>query len=206
MSNKVYEIITNEIIELLEEGTIPWEKPWTNFPKNLVSGKGYRGINYFKLGIVAIRNEYKSEFWITYKQAKKLGGSVRKGEKGTHIIFWKPLVTKDEDGEIVKSFGMLRYYSVFNVEQCENLEYPEGTTRDINPIQEAISLVDGMPKPPVIKHVGGRAFYSPSQDLVTVPEHKYFKGDEEYYATLFHELVHSTGHKLFQAWNCGDQE
>ena len=88
MAKSVYEIVTERILEKLEQGTVPWRKPWSagGAPRNLVSGKEYRGVNIFLLG----SQGFTSPFWVTFKQAKQLGGSVRKGERGTPCIFWTP--------------------------------------------------------------------------------------------------------------------
>ncbi|MDA2930617.1 zincin-like metallopeptidase domain-containing protein [Acidobacteria bacterium AH-259-O06] len=196
-----YEVITDKILEKLEQGVIPWRQPWsTEMPKNVVSKKAYRGINVFLLGSMGYANPY----WLTFRQAKQLGGHIRRGEKSTPVIFWK-VYEKDtgevaEDGEsIVKRMPVLRYYSVFNVQQCEGI--PEDkipaleNARDFQPIEEAEKTVQGMPNPPKIEHREARAFYRPSVDTVNMPQTEAFTGDEEYYSTLFHELTHSTGHQ-----------
>ena len=117
--NKVYEIITDQIIEKLEQGTIPWHMPWSaDGPKNLTSDKPYRGINVFLLGSLG----YMSPYWLTFKQAQSLGGHVNKGEKGTPVVFWKTyskMETDSDTGKLEeKSRFVLRYYRVFNIEQC----------------------------------------------------------------------------------------
>ena len=201
MKNKVYQIITDRIIGLLEQGTVPWQKPWSGndqMPINLSSKKQYRGINVFLLAAMG----YESPYWLTFLQAKKLGGTITKGEKACPVVFWKWLDPKDkQDGkglEHDRRIPMLRYYSVFNVAQCEGiddkvplLELPE---HDFNPIEDAEQIVSNMPNKPELTHKQARAFYRPSQDLVNMPRPQLFESDEEYYSTLFHELVHSTGH------------
>jgi antirestriction protein ArdC len=196
----VYQIITDRIVAILEKGTAPWRKPWAgngSDPTNLVSKRGYSGINYFMLSA----SEYTSPHWLTYKQAKDLGGHVRKGEKGTPVIFWK-LLDREENGEPVegaKKIPFLRYYTVFNLEQCEGVEIPaslEPKTYAHDPIEAAEAVQLAMPNRPVVNIVqSGRAFYSPSKDSVTVPELSQYAKPEEYYSTLFHELTHSTGHE-----------
>jgi antirestriction protein ArdC len=91
----VYDIVTNRITELLEQGTVPWRRPWrsTEGPRNLISKKPYRGINSFLLNA----SPYESDYWLTYNQAKQKGGSVRKGEKSTLVVFWKWLDRKESD-------------------------------------------------------------------------------------------------------------
>ena len=190
---KVYEIITDRIMKKLEEGTVPWRRPWNasaGLPKNLLSRKEYRGINVFLTG----SQGYESPYWLTFKQAKALGGCVREGEKGTPIVycdtFKKEVVGKD--GELAeKQMSFLRYYTVFNMAQVDGVEAPASgiVERPFNPIRECEKVVADMPHPPVMKQgVGGRAFYRSSEDVVYMPR-------AEYYSTLFHELVHSTGHE-----------
>jgi antirestriction protein ArdC len=200
----VYAIITERIIERLERGTVPWRKPWADggVPRNLVSKKPYRGINYFLLSA----SKYVSPYWLTYKQAEELGGHVRKGEKSTLIVFWKVETRNDPDaqeGEISSRDGsrfILRYYRVFNLEQCEIpaeklAKLPKIETRDNEPIESCARIVNEMPMRPTLEHVGGKAFYSSLSDKVTLPPMSLFASPEEYYATTFHELSHSTGHK-----------
>jgi len=188
----VYEIITNQILAELERGCVPWRKPWRTLPPaNLVTKKPYRGINVFLLALQG----YGSQFWLTFNQAKQLGGNVRKGEHGTKIVFWKfdTYEKEAEGGEIEeRKFAFLRYFTVFNLEQTEGLkallELPPAF-----PIESAESLVSGMPNPPAFEQ-DSRASYIPSLDVVTMPSRKAFASQEEYYSTLFHELTHSTGH------------
>jgi antirestriction protein ArdC len=115
--SSVYEIITSRIVEELEKGNVPWRKPWKTLPPvNLISKKPYRGINVFLLALQG----YGSRYWLTFNQAKQLGGNVRRGEHGTKIVFWKfdtyETETGDGDTEERRS-AFLRYYTVFNLEQ-----------------------------------------------------------------------------------------
>jgi len=203
MSNKVYEILTEQIIEALEDGYIPWEKPWNGYsfaPKNMVSDKNYRGFNAMLTSFLAMRHGYKTNIWVTYKQAIDLGGTVKKGEKACPINYYKMLEKKDDSGEVEDTFPLLKYYRVFNLDQCEGIEIPEQEEIVLNKheTKEKIDLkvmeylVDG---PNVKEVLGDRAYYDGLSDNVVVPELGQFKTIEEYYATLFHELAHSTGHK-----------
>lgn len=191
-----YEKITARIIAALEAGTVPWRKPWKagdQWPRNLKSKKNYRGINVWMLSL----SEYSSPWWVTFKQAKSMGGKVRKGEKGTVVVFWKRLKIKDKETEEDKIIPFLRYYYVFNVEQVDGLEekIPETKVRTpVEAVAAADAIVDGYPAAPAIKNGGVRASYSPLTDAVSMPPRDSFEGSERYYSTLFHELVHSTGH------------
>jgi len=117
---KVYEIITSRIIEKLEAGIIPWHKPWHSvegMPKNLITKKEYRGINVFLLAM----QHYESPYWLSFKQAQDLGGNVKKHEKGTPVVFWNWLNHTDDEGN-EKNVPFMRYYTVYNVAQCENID------------------------------------------------------------------------------------
>jgi len=203
MSSKVYEIVTAQIIEQLERGEIPWHKPWNSaegMPKNLVSKKAYRGINVWLLA----GRGYESPYWLSFKQCKALGGNVKAGEKSTLVVFWKffdgPAKAENEDSETapkMRSVPMLRYYNVFNVEQCEGLDkhIPATEKKTFNVLEEAEKIVAGYADKPRITHGEPRAYYRPSMDSVNMPHRTSFEKPEEYYSTLFHELTHSTGHK-----------
>jgi antirestriction protein ArdC len=195
MKRDVYQIITDRIIQLLESGTVPWHQPWksaTQWPQNLVSRKHYRGINTFLLSAA----RYASPYWLTMRQVNLLGGKVKKGEKAFPVVFWKIFREEGENDEI-KRVPFLRYYSVFNVAQCEGINTPTievAGNPNFEPIARCEQVVSEMPKRPVINHAHDRACYHPSLDTVTMPEAKLFKSGEHYYSTLFHELVHATGH------------
>jgi antirestriction protein ArdC len=190
-----YEVVTESIIKQLESGVAPWRKPWrTEMPANLASKKEYRGINVFLLASLG----YGSRYWLTYHQAQTLGGSVRKGERGSKVIFWKIDEYRKEDKETGETENrksiLLRYYTVFNLEQCEGIKSPE-PTRVIAPLEQCETIVNSMPNPPGFEQ-DSRAFYRPSTDTVGVPARSAFDSAEEFYSTLFHELTHSTGHPL----------
>jgi antirestriction protein ArdC len=200
----VYEIVTNKIIESLEKGTVPWHQPWKTVggPRNLQSKRPYRGINAFLLGMLP----YSSPFWTTYKGAAANNAVVRKGEKGTLVVFWRVLEVDDpqaKDGK--KRIPMLRYYTVFNVEQLDPLDptqpikLPKQEELDeFDAIEDAEKVVtDFLATDGNLKFVegGNRAFYRPADDKVTVPNRKQFEDSESFYATTFHEFVHATGHE-----------
>jgi antirestriction protein ArdC len=195
MKNQTYDRITDRIIALLEQGTIPWHKPWTartGLPRNFVSKNPYRGINVFLL----IAMSYESPFWLTFRQVSQLGGSVRKGEKACPVVFWKQTTTEDEESGDQRKKYLLRFYHVFNVAQCDGLKIgtAPGETPE-NGISKPEDIVANMPQRPEIKHGMIHAFYSPREDCVGLPSRERFERTEDYYSTVFHELVHSTGHE-----------
>lgn len=192
MNNNIYDQVTQRIIALLEKGTIPWRKPWTvqtGLPRNLITKKPYRGINTFLLHSM----KYESPFWLTYRQAMELGGYVRKGEKSCPVVFWKRLELEDEDTGEREKIPMLRFYYVFNAAQCEGLKNAPTPTLEA-PATKPDEIIAAMPQRPEIKHGMTLACYSPSADTVSMPDRARFNKDAGYFATLFHELIHSTGH------------
>ncbi len=142
---------------------------------------------------------YTNPYWLTYNQAKKLGGYIRRGERSTPEVFWKRLESARENpntGQVATiETPLLRYYRVFNVHQCEGLDgkIPPLAFRQFHAIERAEKIVQSMPQPPAIEH-GARASYRPSTDVVMVPPPEVFNSDEQFYSTLFHELLHSSGH------------
>ncbi|MEI6078845.1 MAG: ArdC-like ssDNA-binding domain-containing protein, partial [Verrucomicrobiota bacterium] len=183
----VHEVITERIISMLEKGTVPWQKPWkvaTGLPRNLVTKKSYRGMNVLLLHAMS----YESPFWLTFRQAKELGGSIKKGEKACPVIFGKRQETEDEITSEKSHYTVLRLYSVFNVAQCKglkNVPAPAAAPATVNTTAEEIVAL--MPKRPEIKHGLAKAFYSPGVDIVAMPDRARFDTEAGYYATLFHE-------------------
>lgn len=199
----IYEIVTQKIIEKLENGVSPWHKPWTTHkPFNFASKREYNGINLMLL-------DGEDPRYMTYAQVKEKGGNVKKGAKGYMVVFWSPLKTKtvtikdDNTGEEEtlidgKTFGkfMLKYYTVFNAVDIEGIEFPPlPINESICQLEEAQSVADAYIKQLAsFGHGGEKAYYIPSQDHVQMPSLVSFESSEEYYSTLFHELGHSTGH------------
>ena len=201
----VYAIVTEKIINLLEQGVVPWRRPWTSIglPSNLVSKKPYKGINYFLLSA----SKYVSPFWLTYRQANQLGGCVRKGEESTIVVFWKVEDVKqggedldpEENHDKSHRRFLLRYYRVFNLEQCELPQtvldkLPKTETHEHDPIEAAERIIAEMPNPPEIQYAGSKAFYSSITDRITLPPRELFISAEEQIATTYHEVSHATGH------------
>lgn len=198
----IYEMVTSRIITALENGVAAWNKPWVGggLPFNASSKRPYRGINVFILALAG----YSNPGWMTYKNAKSHGGTVKKGQKATTIIFWK-VVPKKERSETTgkmetNKIFLLRYYNVFNVEQIEGLPerfYDLGKAEDNaqERIDECERVVREMENAPIIEHNEARAYYAPMFDRINMPKFELFKKAEQYYSTIFHELGHSTGHQ-----------
>ena len=200
----IYAIVTDKIINLLEQGVVPWRRPWTatGLPRNLVSKKPYRGVNFFLLSV----SKYVSPFWLTIRQANELGGHVRKGEESTVVVFWKvddakqsteDLDNEETDGKTRRRF-LLRYYRVFNLEQCELPQtvldkLPKTEAHEHDPIETSERIIADMPNWPEIQYTGSKAFYSSLTDRITLPPRELFTSAEEFYATALHETVHSSG-------------
>lgn len=197
----VYEIVTNRVLASLEKGIIPWQKPWkaepgSVFPKNFYTGNLYRGINILLLW----PGEFAVNSWISYRQALKMGGNVRKGEKGTPIVFCKPIEREQSEAEETgREHYYIRYSTVFNIEQCEGLPVPEPAAPrpPVEPITRCEQLVEDWKSRPGLNldnPLESRAYYRPLTDVVHMPMRDRFVNAEHYYVTLFHELTHSTGH------------
>ena len=194
--SKVYQIVTDKIIAELEKGIIPWKKPWTgtNFARNWVTQKPYKGINKMLLD----PGEY-----LTWNQIKDAKGSLKKGTKSHLVVFWKQNVysnIKDNGEKEEKLIPCLRYFNVYNINDCIGIESKlvDQLFIDNNPIEDAENviskyLIKSNCKLEFIKG-SDRAFYSPSEDKIVMPIIKQFNSTEEYYSTLFHENIHSTGH------------
>ena len=204
----INEMITQRLIERISKtGELPWKKPWSSpglVPRNLLSGKPYRGANTFLLHAMG----YASPCWLTMRQANALGGKIRKGEHACPVVFWKFIGDEDNDtpNETTagtterKRYALLRYYSVFNVTQCEGLPeervvIPATETKTFDPVSEAERLVREMPDPPQIRYDSRRASYNPQRDLVRMPPREHFSSAGGFYDALFHELTHATGHE-----------
>ena len=201
MAFDIYQAVTDRILEMLDKGTVPWRHPIHTSgggrPRNLESGKHYRGVNVFLLGLTAWVKGYGSAYWLTFRQAQEQGAYVRKGEKSSMVIFWKQIETIDPKDLQPKKIPMLRYYNVFNADQVADLKPPDAPpepTLLFEPIAEAEKIVAGYVDGPTIEHGGTQALYRPAEDLVRLPPPDRFLSREFYYATKFHELVHSTGH------------
>lgn len=199
-ADAIYQKVTDLIVEKLEAGTKAWNKPFSApgiLPMNLTTQKAYRGFNSLFLSSLG----YESPYFLTFNQVKKLGGSVVQGQKSYPIVFWKFVnkVGKDEptDEPVRKSFPILKYYNVFNLEQTTGIDekhIPEIVVYEHDSIPEAEQLVANYPNPPQITHGADGACYISALDRVMMPDKETFKTEFYYYSVMFHELGHSTGH------------
>lgn len=190
----IYQEITDRIIKELETGSIPWHCPWRPEAwrhRNLASGRPYHGINSILLNNLP----YNSPFWMTLRQLHKLGGELKANASGTEVVFWT-LFEQDDNTK----FPVLRFYRIFNLEDTVGIpatkipHLPPRSEIAFNPIDAAEDILAGYDGPEVI-HGGDSACYSPAMDLIRMPKRHTFDSEEEYYSTLFHEQIHSTGHK-----------
>lgn len=200
--NQVIENIAERLIEALSGFEGKWEMPFftAGNNRNVVTGKDYRGINVLILAVTALKRGYKSKKWGTFQQWLEKKCPVKKGEKATQIIFWKPLTYKEEikteNGEIIeeeKETYVARAYYVFNAEQVEGYtEEPESEKIDVEAVAEINKFFDNTKIP---YQFGERACYSSIKDLVTIPAREKCISLTEYAATFAHEMTHATGHK-----------
>jgi antirestriction protein ArdC len=190
----IHQIVTDQIIAKLEEGTAKWKKSWATVAGGLPlreNGQPYKGINVLILMIQGRSNPN----WLTYKKASELKGQVRSGESGTKVVFFKSLTVEDKVTGEDRRIPMLRSFTVFNAEQIDDLPdrlYPKADERHSAPrLDDADAYITATGA--VIAHGGDRAFYAPSRDSIQLPEFDTFDSPVAYYGTAFHELVHWTG-------------
>jgi len=199
MRQDIYQQVTDRIIEQLEAGVVPWKSPYfskVGFPRNFSTGRAYQGINVFLLGSF----RFTSPFFLTFIQAKELGGHVRKGEHGSLVVKYGTYSKEDEAaaaGEDAETRRYLKAYTVFHASQIEGIEFPAPQNLPELSITEktdrARAIVAGMPNAPRIIEGAAVPCYRPSTDTVHMPEGVYFESEEALFSTLFHELTHSTG-------------
>ena len=192
----IYSEVTSRIMEQMEQGIIPWQKPWVACGKAIsrTTGKPYSLLNQMLLG--------RPGEYLTFKQCQEAGGKVKKGEKSSMVVFWKWIETEDEETGEVKEVPFLRYYNVFHIDQCEGITakhtaetaFPDGAAAD----EAAQAIIDDyLTREGVRLHhnEGDRAFYRPATDEIVLPLLWQFHSTAEYYSTAFHEITHSTGHE-----------
>ena len=200
MKHDIYAEVTNRIITQLEQGVIPWKSPYfskVGFPRNFATGNPYHGINVFLLGSL----RYTSPYFLTFIQAKELGGHIRKGEHGSLVVKYGTY-TKESEGTASAEASeehrkYLKAYTVFHASQVEGISFPEPENVPELPANAACdrarAMVAGMPKAPAIHSGTAIPCYRRSSDSVHMPERRFFTSEEAFFSTLFHELTHATG-------------
>ena len=204
----IYTRITDQIISALETGVKPWTQPWNaahaagHVSKPLRhNGKPYAGINILTLWATSMERHFAAPIWMTFKQARELGGHVRKGEKGSLVVYADTMVKTEEsaNGQDEERFiPFLKAYSVFNVDQIEDLpdHFYALANNEPNPDERIASAEDFFAQAGAdIRHGGDSAFYTPSLDFIQMPPFEAFRDAQGYYATLAHESTHWTRHK-----------
>lgn len=197
MAFDIYAAVTDRIIQQMEQGYLPWCKPWGGISGGAFSGstgKSYSLLNQMLLS--------KPGAYFTFHQIQKQGGNVRKGEKAQFVVFWKQIPVKEQDsqtGEVKNTVvPMLRYYSVFHVDQCDGVTTPIIEPKTLLTHPEAENIINeyihrsGVE---LVQQISDEAYYSPARDRVVLPMTEQFSSIAEYYSTVFHELAHSTGHQ-----------
>lgn len=205
----VYENFTQLILDKLEHGVVPWYQPWNSngLPSNYLTKKPYRGINLWLL----LSLNHELPFYLTFKQAKELGGMVKKGSKAIPVCYWNFVYKHKETGKTIPEgllgdypidtltkVCFLKEYKVFPIEQIDGIDWelPEkGGNQSLPVLERCESVYAEMHEPPRLTHEKEEAYYHPSLDLINLPPKQKFKTAEDYYAVLYHELVHSTGHR-----------
>ena len=210
----LYKEVTDRVVKALEEGVGPWVRPWYSNTehRNVLSKRPYRGINVLLLNLAMIERGFPTPLWLTYREAKRLGGYVRKGEVGTTVVFWKVLEVpkRDKTGKEVLDpetgepetvqVPFLRHYTVFNTSQCEGERIRElerallEAGKNSSGSGDRFALADRILELPRIRW-GNRACYNPHLDIITLPPKARFGTPAAYYATALHETVHWTGHE-----------
>ncbi len=202
--NEIRTNVTNKIVAALKSGAVPfWRQPWATgqnagYPANAITGKRYRGVNLLLLSLAG----HDSKWWATYNQWRSIGGQVRRGEKSTQIILYKPVTkkkTNDKGEEEVSSFPLMKTWTVFHISQVDGdlqqfreSHRPDSAAKfvDYGPAEEAIAATGAS-----IRFGGDRAFYSPSGDFIQMPPRVAFEKANDYYGVLAHEAIHWTGHE-----------
>lgn len=207
MTRDIHAEITETIISKLETGALPWRKDWQDAGNGTPSmprranGEFYKGINVLLLWMTALEKGFSADQWMTFKQAKTAGGAVRKGERGTKIVFYKTLELEDENGE-ERKVPMARFYTVFNVQQIDGL--PEDLRPDLFDSADDIDTgtrcdadLDAFFSATGAQILidGSQPRYNTVTDCIHMPSAKQFESAAGYYGTLAHELTHWTGAK-----------
>jgi len=201
----IYQMVTDKIISALENGVKPWACPWDRtqefgqMPLNFKTKNPYSGINILLLWSETVEHGYSSPYWLTFNQAKEMGGNVIKGNKSTQLIFYKPWERENAAGE-KEIIPMLKTFRVFNLDQIEGIEKP--VLKPAVSLVEKHEFIENVEAESVIRgtgitihHTGNQAFYRPSTDEICMPPKALFNHSDNYYSTILHEITHATGHK-----------
>lgn len=205
----LYQEVTNRIMRMIEAGVAPWRRTWNTYglARNYATRHIYTGINLILLN----NTRHPIPYFMTFRQAKDRGGHIKKGAKAEMAIYFnvyykdafdRTLSKEEADsckktGEEIQILKFIKYYNVFNIADIEGIQFeiPEVSLRPNEKIAWCENIVENMPNSPELKHIDtDRAFYSPVYDFVNMPMIEQFETPEDYYATLFHELTHATGH------------
>ena len=196
----IHQQVTDQILAAMEQARTSGRRLWDSqpsLPLNLTTGKPYSGVNVLMLWSAALTHGYTSPYWLTYKQASDKGGQVRKGEHGTHCVFYKPWKSEDtntDTGEVeTKTGAVLKSFTVFNLDQIDGIEPP---AREPRPAFQAIEDAERIlqASPARIIEGGAQAFYQPATDTIHLPAREAFISPEAFYSVALHEATHSTGH------------
>ncbi len=192
-TSDVYSMVTDRIISKLNSGIVPWERGYSSVaPQNFITKKPYRGINYW----ITVCNNHSSPFYLSFKQVKELGGSVKAGEKGTPIVYWQILEKQNRNADGIlekKTIPLLKYYTVFNAEQTTGIDFPviENKVPNITSLDKVLQNM--LDKPTIREGQSYSPSYVPVLDEIRMPLKNNYHSAGRYYKTLFHELAHSTG-------------
>ena len=195
-NSDLYRKITSQITELMQQHGSDWTRPWTSTeggPLNALTGDHYKGINTLLLNLEAGVNGYSKPYWATFKQWRMKGGSVRKRQRGTLCVFYKPIAIEQSD-EAIRTIPVMKHFFLFNADQVDGIELPEtkepvATEGRNHAVDDFLNCTGA-----AICETGSRAFYSPSKDHICIPPFSAFSSSEMFYSTLLHELSHWSGH------------
>ena len=196
--------VTSQIIKELEKGNVVWKQPWKNLGrcKNLLTKSSYSGFNQFYLNWKMEQRGFKTPYFMTFQQARSIGANVKKGAKSIQIVYWKAFSKENKDEvQVINKVRLHPFvHFVFNIDEIENIDseylaFNDSEEQPIYTIDNCEQMILNLNNLPEIRNGGDKAYYSPSADLVQVPHINQFSCSEKYYSTLFHEIIHSTGHK-----------
>ena len=197
IGKKLYEEVTQKMVAALENGVVPWIKPWdatSSLPTNIKTKRPYRGVNIALLWLSAMDRGFSTDRWLTFKQAKEVGGIVKGGEKGTRVVLWKPPTQSRNENDVdvpeKRVFPLVRSFTVFNEAQIDGL--PKAKVKPV--IWEPEELAEQFLSLADVQYGGDRAFFSPDKDIIQLPAKNSFSDTAGFYSTSLHEITHWTGH------------